>query len=167
MASVSQTYAGTFLNASELVPLGQRRTAVVHAAVQEVIGQENKPAIVLDLVATNGRAWPKRVVLNKGNALQLAAAYGDDTDHWVGRQITVWSENVMFQGRLVPGIKVLPAGNGAVPTASIAPLPPPDPPAPQTVQSAGRAAADTTAPAAADGSIWNGPNNDVGDEIPF
>ena len=107
MASVSQTYAGTFLNASELVPLGQRRTAVVHAAVQEVIGQENKPAIVLDLVAANGRAWPKRVVLNKGNALQLAAAYGDDTDHWVGRQITVWSENVMFQGRLVPGIKVL------------------------------------------------------------
>jgi hypothetical protein len=28
-----------------------------------------------------------------------------------------------------------------------------------SVQSAGRASAQTTAPAAADGSIWNGPNN--------
>jgi hypothetical protein len=89
MALVSQTYAGAFLNASELAPLGQRRTAIIHAAVQEAIGQENKPAIVLDMVAANGRAWPKRVVLNKGNALQLAAAMATiPTTGWAGRSLS-------------------------------------------------------------------------------
>jgi hypothetical protein len=165
MALVSQTYAGAFLNASELAPLGQRRTAIIHAAVQEAIGQENKPAIVLDMVAANGRAWPKRVVLNKGNALQLAAAYGDDTDHWVGRQIAIWSENVMFQGRLVPGIKVLPAGNGPAPTTSAAPLPL-DPTSPSIGQMAGGVGVPIIPSASGPGGAsLGGPDSD--DEIPF
>jgi hypothetical protein len=166
MALVSQTYAGAFLNATELAPLGQRRNAIIHAAVQEVIGQENKPAIVLDLVAANGRAWPKRVVLNKGNALQLASAYGDDTDHWVGRQITLWAETVMFQGRLVPGIKILPAGSGPAPTASAAPPPLLDPTLPPTGPMVGGPGAPIIPPTGAfGGAALGGPDGD--DEIPF
>jgi hypothetical protein len=144
MPLVSQTYAGAFLNASELTPLGQRRTALVHAATSEVIGQENKPAIVLDLVTASGKAWPKRVVLNKGNALQMVAAYGDDTDHWIGQRITIWAENVMFQGRLVPGIKVQAASPAVAPAAAL---------------SSG-AATEPEKP-------WASLTNDLDDEIPF
>jgi hypothetical protein len=162
MALVSQTYAGAFLNASELAPLGQKRTAIIHAAVEEVIGQERKPAIVLDLVAASGRPWPKRVVLNKGNASELADAYGDDTDHWVGRQIYIWSDKVMFQGRLVPGIKV---SGGPAPTASAAP-PPLDPTSLLTGPMVGGPGAPTMPPTRAPGgAALGGPDGD--DEIPF
>jgi hypothetical protein len=145
MAKVSETYAGVYLNASELTPLGQRRIAVVHAVTMETVGQENRQVLVLDLVAPSGRAWPKRVVLNKGNALQMATAFGDDADHWPGNRIEIWAENVMFQGRLVPGVKVLPApdGNGAAP-----------PPTMPATRGSG-------------GPQWGGPGSDLDDEIPF
>jgi hypothetical protein len=115
MPLVSQTYAGAFLNAADLGPLGQRRTALIHAVTVETIGQENRQVLVLDLVGSNGRPWPKRAVLNKSNSVQMAAAYGDNTDGWLGKRIEIWAENVFFQGRLVPGIKTLPALAAAPP----------------------------------------------------
>jgi hypothetical protein len=110
MPKISQTYAGTYLNAAELTPLGQHRRAIVHGAAVEEIGQgERKEAkIVLSLTTPKGVAWPKDVVLNKTNALQLAGGYGDETDDWVGKSIEIWAENVMFQGKIVPGIKIQP-----------------------------------------------------------
>lgn len=137
---VSQTYAGVFLNAVDLAPLGRRRTAVVHNVAAEEVGQEKRQVLVLDLVSPAGRPWPKRVVLNKGNSMQLAAAFGDDATGWPGRSIEIWAENVMFSGRLVPGVKVLPAatepaapapgpvrqpaGNGALPMGDSGAVPP-------------------------------------------
>src|SRR4051812_17508232 len=41
MAKVSETYAGQFVTGAELQPLGQRRSAVIHTTIQEVVGQEN------------------------------------------------------------------------------------------------------------------------------
>lgn len=119
MAKVSETYAGTYLNASELTPLRAKRNAVVHAATVEAVGsdgnRDNK--IVLELVSPKGVPWPKSLILNKGNAMQMAAAFGDDTDQWPGSAIEVWAENVMFQGKFVPGIKVQPATAAALPAA--------------------------------------------------
>ena len=66
--------------------------------------------------------WPKSLILNKGNAMQMAAAFGDDTDQWPGSAYRVWAENVMFQGKFAPGIKVQPATAAALPAriASVA-----------------------------------------------
>ncbi len=126
MPKVSEIYTGAYLNAAELVPLGQRRRAVVHGATVEEIGQEKGTKVVLALVSAKGLPWPKEVVLNKGNALQMAAAFGDDTDAWIGKQIELWAENVMFQGRMVPGIKVQPVFSGSTAGAgSVVPLPAP------------------------------------------
>ena len=117
MAKVSETYAGAFVTGAELQPLGLRRSALIHQAVQELVGQENAtPKIVLDLVSKQGLPWPRRVVLNKTNALQLAAAFGDDTDDWVGKSIEIWGEMVMFKGKATPGIRIAaaaPAGGRA------------------------------------------------------
>jgi hypothetical protein len=109
---------GTYLRATDLQPLGQRRTVIAHGVALEHVGAEQKQALVLDLVTSSGKAWPKSLTLNKSNATQLQSAYGDDTDKWTGKVIEIWSENVQFQGRVVPGIKVSPtaaraAGNGA------------------------------------------------------
>jgi hypothetical protein len=139
MARVSDTYTGQFLSAGELT-LGQRRHAVIHAAVAEVVGPDAsaQPRIVLDLVAKNGTPWPRRLVLNKGNANALAAAYGDDCDHWPGKAITVWTEMVMFKGKSVPGVKV---------SADSAPA--------------------LAQPTKGGGADWAGPGSELDDEIPF
>ena len=127
---VSQTYAGVYLNAADLAPLGRRRNAVIHAVALEEVGQEKRQLLVLDLVSPAGKGWQKRVPLNKTNSTQLAAAFGDDASGWPGRTIEIWSENVMFQGKLLPGVKVMPAAaqpRAAQPAAQPV-VPPPAPP---------------------------------------
>ena len=113
MPKISAIYTGQYLNASEL-PQGRRQTLMIHSATLEEIGQDDRKTqkIVLSLVTPKGIACGKDVVLNKGNAIVLAAAYGGDTDTWIGKPIEIWAENVMFQGKLVPGIKLQPAARG-------------------------------------------------------
>jgi hypothetical protein len=120
MAKVSETYAGTYLNASELLPLRKRRIGVVHGASVEAVGNDQDNKIVLELVSSKGEPWPKSVILNKTNAMQMAAAFGDDTDQWPGKTIEVWAENVMFQGKFVPGIRVQAASAAALPAMASA-----------------------------------------------
>jgi len=66
MPSVSQTYSGRLLNASDLLPIGRKRVAVIHEAVVELIGQgkeaaqkalEEKPALAKKIVDA---VWAKR-----------------------------------------------------------------------------------------------------------
>jgi hypothetical protein len=142
MAKVSETYAGAFVTGAELQPLGQRRQAVIHQAVQEIVGQENaQPKIVLDLVSRQGQPWPRRVVLNKTNALALANAFGDDTDAWPGKPIEIWAETVMFRGKATPGIRLAAVG------ATTSALPPPPP--------------------ASNDNGWTGNGSGADEEIPF
>jgi hypothetical protein len=142
MPKVSEIYAGSYLNAADLTPLGQRRRAIVHSAVVEEIGPgaRRERKIVLSLTNTKGAAWSKDVVVNRTNAVQLSAELGDDINDWVGKQIEIWAEDVMFQGKMVPGIKIKAAqqGNGAPPPAK---------------------------PGAV-GPVWSGAG-DLDDEIPF
>ena len=121
MPSASQLYGGRWLNAADLQPLGRRRVAVIHHTEPETVGQDQKTMLMLDLVAENGQAWPKKCPLNKGNTMQLVAGYGDDYSLWAGKRIEIWSENVMFQGKLIPGIKLMtaPHNPGASATAIV------------------------------------------------
>lgn len=140
MPSASQLYnTGRWLNASDLLPLNQRRTAVVHHCQPEEIGQGSdlKTMLMLDLVSRQGQPWPKKLPLNKSNTMQMVAAFGDDYGAWPGKAIEVWAENVMFSGKMVPGLKVQAAPNGATlpppaqataAPASYPPMPPQQPP---------------------------------------
>jgi hypothetical protein len=130
MAKISDVYSGEFVSADQL-PRGTRLNAIITATSVEQVGQDqNKtPKVVLSLRATDGRPWPRRLVLNKTNGLVLASSYGDETSNWVNRPVEIWSEPVVFQGRSVMGIRMAapmaqaPAPNGAT-TAGI-PLPQP------------------------------------------
>lgn len=126
MPKVSSVYSGDYVTATEL-PTGRRITAIVTAVAVEAVGQEQQQKVVLELQNPNGRAWPRRLVLNKTNALILSSAFGDDTVAWPNRAIEIWAEPVNFQGRIVQGIRLnvvtqAPAnGNGAhlpVPTTA-------------------------------------------------
>jgi hypothetical protein len=130
MPKISEIYAGQYVNATEL-PDGRRITAIITASAAQTIGQGDQASIkiVLDLKAPDGRPWPKSAVLNKSNAVLLAAVMGDDTTAWIGKPIEIWREKVMFAGKLVDGMRMAassaPAGNSSVipmpgPTAAAA-----------------------------------------------
>jgi hypothetical protein len=109
MARISEVYAGQYIRAAELHG-GKRRQAVIAAVEVAPIGQGDNASekVVLSLKNRAGIAWPRQLVLNKTNANLLAAAFGDDTKDWSGHALEVWAEPVMYQGKLVPGIKVMP-----------------------------------------------------------
>ena len=51
---------------------------------------------------------PEALALNRTNALILANAFGDDTNAWIGKQITLVPTKRMFQGQLLDAIEVVP-----------------------------------------------------------
>jgi hypothetical protein len=51
----------------------------------------------------------KRLVVNKTNALMINEVAGSrDTDHWIGKQITLYGTKVEYGGKLTDGIRVRP-----------------------------------------------------------
>src|SRR5262249_22943507 len=84
----------------------------------EALGVEQEVKVVLTLTSRNGQEWPKRLVLGRTLADVLSVAYGDDTDAWAGKDVEVWAENGLYQGKVVP-CKML------APVASAAPAKPP------------------------------------------
>jgi hypothetical protein len=50
----------------------------------------------------------KGAVLNKTNAMTVAAAFGPETDGWAGKEIVLYSAKVNFQGQMVDAIRVEP-----------------------------------------------------------
>jgi hypothetical protein len=123
MAKIDEVYAGSFVRADEL-PLGRRITAIIAVAEVEMVGQGEQATakVVLDLCAQDGRKWPRRLVMNKTNAMMLAAVFGNETAAWRGHPIQLWREKVMFGGRMVDGIRMTAVsaqpGNYAPPAAS-------------------------------------------------
>lgn len=51
----------------------------------------------------------KKAVLNKTNAIRIAKMYGNDTDDWVGKKITLYFDpSVKFGNDRVGGVRVRP-----------------------------------------------------------
>lgn len=70
------------------------------------------------------RETEKPLVLNSTNVQLCEHIFGsDDTDHWIGKRIVLYTDpNVSFQGKLIGGIRV------RAPKPHAAPPPPPPPP---------------------------------------
>ena len=121
----SAIVGGNYLKAADLQ--GQEVTVMIDHCSAQVM-EDGKQKIALRFAGKQ-----KGLLLNKTNTRTLVAALGDETDAWVGKQITLYSTNVDFQGSMVPAIRVRAAG------AAPAPHPPPaqpQQPAPQPQQPA-------------------------------
>ena len=62
------------------------------------MGEEVKPVLFFE-------GKDKGLVLNKTNSNTISAAYGDETDEWVGMEIVLFETMVEFQGQRKPGIR--------------------------------------------------------------
>lgn len=168
MPSASAIYSsGRWLNASDIVDkvgLGKRITAMITHVEPAMIGmgQDQKEQLVLDLASRQGQPWPKKLTLNQTRNMALVAAFGDDYSQWHSKIIEVWAEKVPFAGKLVDGIKIGPAQNGAAQAAQTAQVQASPPPSATAVAG--------TAPIS--NPNWNSPSRHQStpiedDEIPF
>jgi len=94
---VSVLFPSNYLRAADLN--GQDVTVTIDKISHEDIGDDNKPVVYF-------RGKKKGLVLNKTNANNIAIACGDDTEDWIGQEITLYPTVVDFQGRSVEAIRV-------------------------------------------------------------
>ena len=111
MAKINELFPSRFLKASDLA--GQEReVTMVKLTEESVTKDETKPALTLEGVA-------KMLVLNKTNAETISAAYGPETDAWMGRKIILFSAKVQGPNGLTDGIRCrVPAEAGAAPASN-------------------------------------------------
>ncbi|MEE9159976.1 MAG: hypothetical protein V3U60_16525 [Gammaproteobacteria bacterium] len=68
----------------------------------------------------------KGFLLNKTNSITIATMYGDETDGWIGKPITLFPTDTDFGGKRVPCIRVRP-GQAPQQDFQAPPKNPPDP----------------------------------------
>ena len=113
---IGQAYPSNFLKADDLQ--GKDVVVTIEGCELESIGQghDKQDKLILHFVGKQ-----KAMVLNKTNAKTIAKLYGDETDDWVGKRITLSPREVEFQGDMVLAIRVSLRAPGSV--ASAAPVP--------------------------------------------
>jgi hypothetical protein len=120
--NIGEVFPSKYLKAADL---NNREVQVTISGVEmEEIGTDQKAIVYF-------QNKQKGVVLNKTNATNIAAVYGDDTDSWVGQPVVLFSVWTDFQGKSVQAIRMRPgamnAARQAPPARQSAPEPE-DPP---------------------------------------
>jgi hypothetical protein len=107
---LSEVFTSNYLKAADLK--GKEPTATISRVVYEQVGQEKETRLVMYFDKVK-----KGMVLNKTNAMTVGVDYGDDTDAWTGRQVTLYTAWVDFQGRSTQAIRLRIPATTAVPSA--------------------------------------------------
>jgi hypothetical protein len=92
---------------SDIMPVKIRRVVI-----EELGPDRERKAVAYFDGETRG------LVLNKTNSRMIAAiCHSDETDNWIGHTIALYTEDVSFQGRTSPAIRVCqPRANEALQT---------------------------------------------------
>ena len=119
--NLNDAYPSRFLSAEDLN--GQDVTVTIANVTQETLGQgkDAQQKLVASFVGKK-----KAMVLNKTNAKTIAKLYGDETDGWAGKRITIRAQEVEFQGDMILALRVslkAPPAFGAPAKAAARPAP--------------------------------------------
>ena len=106
---INAAFPSDFIKAADLQG---REVTVTMASVElkDVGSGEMKPTLYF-------AGKEKGLVLNKTNANAISQMYGDQTEAWNGRQVTLFPTQTDFQGKIVPCIRVKLLPPNAVPAA--------------------------------------------------
>ncbi len=96
---LSEAFPSNYLKSDDLQ--GRQIPVVIATAEREKVGDDMR----LVLSFQNKK---KTMICNKTNAKRIAFLYGEETDDWVGKEITIVAEMVEFKGETVMGLRVKP-----------------------------------------------------------
>lgn len=102
MPSVNKLFPSQYLSGEDLD--GRTVTLLIKGARLETVGQgeQAEQKLVVYFKGTD-----KKFVLNKTNALAIAALHGDDYDMWGGKRISIHPVIVTAFGKTAPAVRVL------------------------------------------------------------
>lgn len=101
MPKTTEMYPSRFLKASDFED-GDRALTIADLRTER-IGQGSQAD---DKWVLFFQEEEKGLVLNKTNTIIIAKLYGDDTDNWVGKQVTLYATEVQFKDDMVDAIRV-------------------------------------------------------------
>ncbi len=105
--NINEAFPSKYLKADDLQ--GREVTVSIDHVAMEKVGDDNKMALYF-------RGKQKGIILNKTNAMNIATAYGTDTNNWIGNPVILFPAWVDFQGKSVQAIRVRPGMAGGVAT---------------------------------------------------
>jgi hypothetical protein len=94
-------FESRYLAAADVEELGGEVTYAIRRVVMEQVGQPKEDKAVVYF-----RQHKKGLVLNQTNNTRLISSLGDESDDWIGQNITLTVEQVPFQNKIVPAIRV-------------------------------------------------------------
>lgn len=103
--NINEAFPSKYLKADDLQ--GREVTVSIDHVAMEKVGDDNKMALYF-------RGKQKGIILNKTNAMNIATAYGTDTNGWIGNPVILFPAWVDFQGKSVQAIRVRPGNAGGV-----------------------------------------------------
>jgi hypothetical protein len=121
MPRLNEMYPSKWMSAKDLD--GQDKVVTIRRIEEETIAQDDKWVLYFDL-----RQSTKGLVLNQTNAKTIAKLYGEDSDEWIGKSITLFPTEVDFKGDQVEAIRI----RSKAPVLGRKPQPVPAQPAPMT-----------------------------------
>ena len=99
---LNQMYPSTLLKSQDVTDAGGEMPVTIKSIELNEFdaesGKETKPVITF--------ADDHKMVCNKTNGTTLAEMFGDETDLWIGKEITLIVEQVDFGGKKVPAIRI-------------------------------------------------------------
>ncbi len=99
MPTMKDMYPSKWMSAKDLE--GEDKIVTIRRIEEETIASEDKWVLYFDL-----RQSTKGLVLNQTNAKTIAKLYGEDSDDWIGKSITLFPTVVDFKGDQVEAIRV-------------------------------------------------------------
>jgi hypothetical protein len=113
---ISEMMPSKYLKTADLQ--GRQVRVVIESLHKEELTSRDGETESLHVMAFRGKT--KRLVLKPTNLNLIATLHGDETDHWIGKEITLYPSKDRFGTKMVDCIRVM------VPTAGI-PAPAPAP----------------------------------------
>jgi hypothetical protein len=111
--NINDAFPSKYLKSDDLQ--GQRIPVTVMAVTMEDIGDKEFKLVMRFMGKDKG------MIVNKTNSMIMAGMWGNETDRWQGQKLELVAIPVMFQGKQVMGLSVLPklmAGQAAPEPAS-------------------------------------------------
>ena len=102
MADMRQAFPSDYLSAKDIQAKGPQKVTINAVSSEQVRGDnglEEKWILSFD-------GCRKRLILNVTNNNTLIDSYGYESNDWIGQVVTLFTIEVQFGGKMVPGLRV-------------------------------------------------------------
>ena len=99
--NINDVFTSAYLKAIDLK--GREATVTISNVAMEKLGNDTRMVVYF-------LGKEKGFVLNKTNATNIASMFGEDTDGWLGKTVTLFAAWVEYQGKTVQGLRVKMGG---------------------------------------------------------